>query len=303
MGRHTDTTRTRPSCPRVALVFDFDDTLAPDTWDGLLRHLDLDPHVFDAEHVDPRVRDGWDEIPARFYALITASARRSQPITRELIESYGRNLRPYDGVPGMFGEIRECARRVHPGIDVEFYIVSSGFADIIRASSVAREFDGIWGCDFHFDEQGRVAFPKTILEHTEKPRFLHLIEKGVEAYRDRPAYEVFRHLPEEELHVPLDQMIYVGDGSSDVACFALLGAHHGVALGVNKPGTPVHWGQDGVDHAERLENIAPPDYRSGSEMLRSLLLAVDSICSRVALEDLPDEEDGAHDEARADTPA
>ncbi|GGK40633.1 hydrolase [Deinococcus malanensis] len=289
-SKHTDTTRTHPETPRIALVFDFDDTLAPDTWDGLLSDLGLDPDEFDRKHIDPLLQDGWSSIPARFYALVNASGTQVETITRERLAAYGRNLTPYEGVKDMFSLLRERAARITPEVEVLFYVVSSGFADIIRATDIAEHFDGIWGCDFHFGANGEIEFPKVIVEHTEKPRYLHLVEKGVNKYQDRPAYEVFRHLPEEELHVPLHQMIYVGDGSSDVACFVLLTSHHGVALGVNKPGAPVHWGKDGIDTEERIDDIAAPDYTEGSELMRSLCLAVDSICSRIAIAGQPDRE-------------
>jgi len=287
-GRHTDTTRTHPVKPRIALVFDFDDTLAPDTWDGLLSELGFQPEAFEQEFVQPLLDEGWNEILARMYALIQESDRRNEPITKALLEDYGRGLQPFEGVEDMFELVRERTARVAPDVEASFYVVSSGFSDIIRATRLARHFDRIWGCDFHFGPDGRLVFPKRILEHTEKPRYLHLIEKGVEKYEHRPGHEVFRHLPEEELHVPLQQMVYVGDGASDVACFALLNVSHGVALGVNKPDTPVRWGRDGVDTEERIDDIAPPDYTEDSEMMRSLCLAVDSICSRIALKAQPD---------------
>ncbi|AFZ69558.1 HAD family hydrolase [Deinococcus peraridilitoris] len=286
--QHTGVTHTHPETPRIALVFDFDDTLAPDTWDGLLNDLGINPDEFDQSEVDPLVKDGWSKIPARFYALIQASYRREEKITRERLQAYGKRLEPYPGVEDMFERIRARAAHTTPNVEVLFYVVSSGFGDIIRATRIAGRFDGIWGCDFHFAADGEIEFPKVIVEHTEKPRYLHLVEKGVEKHLKRPAYEVFRHLPEDELHVPLHQMIYVGDGSSDVACFTLLNAHHGVALGVNKPDTPVHWGADGVEAEERIDDIAAPDYAEGSELLRSLCLAVDSICARIALSAQPD---------------
>ena len=44
--------------------------------------------------------------------------------------------------------------------------------------------------------------------------------------------EVYREVPAEAWHVPFSQVIYVGDGSSDMPAFSLMREHHGTALGV-----------------------------------------------------------------------
>ena len=43
----------RPRLPRVAFVFDFDETLAPNTTDARLDHLGVDPERFRDLRVEP----------------------------------------------------------------------------------------------------------------------------------------------------------------------------------------------------------------------------------------------------------
>ena len=55
----------------IAIVFDFDDTLAPDTTSGFLDWIGIgDVEAFWADEVAPLVRDGWDPVPAYMLSLI-----------------------------------------------------------------------------------------------------------------------------------------------------------------------------------------------------------------------------------------
>lgn len=60
-------TATKPLSNRIAIIFDFDDTLVPDTLDRFLESLALDPTAFRQSKIQPLLEDGWDKILARFY--------------------------------------------------------------------------------------------------------------------------------------------------------------------------------------------------------------------------------------------
>jgi phosphoserine phosphatase len=95
---------TKPLCKRIAVVFDFDDTMAPDTVDSLAESCGLDSKAFRLERIQPLIEIGWDKIPARFYSFIQESKRRSDSkdkITKDYLARFGRQLAPFDGVPEM----------------------------------------------------------------------------------------------------------------------------------------------------------------------------------------------------------
>lgn len=95
---------------------------------------------------------------------------------------------------------------------------------------------------------------------------------------------VYREVPEEELHIPLSQIIYLGDGASDLPVFGLLHDHGGVALGIFKGDSAEEWrAEQELDARQRVENLARADYAEDSELMRSLTLAVESVCKRIAL--------------------
>ena len=97
--------------------------------------------------------------------------------------------------------------------------------------------------------------------------------------------DLFLDPAREDLHMPLNQVVYVGDGASDMPTFELMHQQGGLAIGVTKPdGGRGDWG--GYAHVweeRQVQNLAPADFRRGSELLRSILLCVESIAKKVEL--------------------
>ncbi|HEX2226724.1 MAG TPA: HAD family hydrolase [Candidatus Binatia bacterium] len=271
---------------RLAVIFDFDDTLAPVSTHALLKRYGIDPKTFDRKWIQPLRAEGWDEKLAEFYCLINESKRRpDRPITREFLAEVGRAIEPFEGVPKMFGRVRDCARRQISDIELEFYLLSCGFVDLERAASFASEFKQMWGSEFAFNDRGEIEFPKQILTHPEKVRYILQLSKGLGLEGQNRPLDVYRDVPDEKLYVPLNQVVYVGDGESDLPAFGLLDKYGGKGIGVYKPRQrPKDWpGHKGMREGLQVQNLAPADYREDGELIRSLLLAVESICKEMLL--------------------
>ena len=280
------TNATIQSYNRLAVVFDFDETLAPDSLDTLLESRGLDAAAFKREQVQPLVDDGWDEFLAKAFGLIGESRRADAPITAESLRALGQELELFDGVPSMFDRVRDCARGIIPDVDVRFYLITSGLAAIARATRIAGEFDKLWGCEFHYGDGGAIEFVKQIVTHTEKTRYLLQISKGLDdAGRGGEQVDLFGATPADETHIPLSQIVYVGDGSSDMPVFSLLNERRGIAIGVYKRArTADQWANNAsMGAGRRIENLAPADFSADGELMQSLVFAVKSICNRIAL--------------------
>ncbi len=141
------TKATKPLSNRIAVVFDFDDTLVPDTIDSLAENCGIGAAEF-RQRVQPLLEDGWDKIPARFYCLIEESKRRSNlkdKITKEYLVNFGRELKPFDGVTEMFGRLQQHAHEIVPDVEVEFYLITGGIVEIARHTCIAHHFKAMWG--------------------------------------------------------------------------------------------------------------------------------------------------------------
>ncbi|MUL39513.1 HAD family hydrolase [Gloeocapsopsis dulcis] len=277
----------KPFSNRIAVVFDFDDTLVPDTVDSLLDSRGINALKFRQERIQPLIKSGWDKILARFYALIEESKRQDNKITKEYIASFGEQLQPFDGVTQMFDRLRQSAYQINPQVEIEFYLITCGMVEIAHHNCIAPLFKAMWGCEFHYGKDGGIEFLKKIVTHTEKTRYLFQIAKGIKHHKDDGQTFVYRDVPVEELHVPLTQMIYIGDGESDIPCFSLLNQEQGTAIALYKNQTPKEWGRElNLTQSQRVANLTPVDYNENSELMRLLMLAVESICKQISLHQL-----------------
>ena len=275
---------THPYTPRVSVLFDFDRTLATDTIDGLCATWGIGREEWERRYSDP-LGDHWDGILKRGHALITCGQDRSEPLSDAFFDKAMQTIRLYDGVADLREKLESEAREILKEVTLELVILSSGFVEVIERTELKHLFDKIWAGGFHSDrETGEVIAVKRIIGHPEKALYIESHAKGLNLDRaNSPQTEAPGYDP-QDMHVPFDQMIYVGDGTSDLSSFEFLGQHGGLAIAVSK-------GEEFSEAAEqtageRVENLAPPDYSPAGEMLESLCHAVRSAASRAALRKL-----------------
>lgn len=280
------TNPTQPFSNHLAIVFDFDETLAPDTFALLLEDLNLDVDAFKQERVQPLIDDGWDKYIARAYCLVEESKQRKgkDKITQERLARVGRELKPFAGVPEMFERLRQCACNVVEDVNVEFYLISGGFIEMAQNSCIANNFKAMWGCRFHYDVDGEIKFIKQQMSNTEKTSYLYYLSKGINADKEKDLMFAYSNIPSDQLRIPLTQVIYVGDGASDAPCFAVVNENNGTGIGLYKESDTQKWSeQDKIGINQRVANIAAPDYRENSKLMLSLTLAVEGICKQIGL--------------------
>ena len=209
----------------IAVVFDFDDTLAPDSTTGYLRKAGItDLTTFWKKEVAALTDDDWDPVPAYLNKMIEASRTgRITSITKESLIEWGKELPLHDGVEGIFDRLRAIAGDANPRANLEFYLISSGIGDVLRATSIAQEFNDIWASEFHYDDKGHAVFPKKVVSFTDKTRYLFHIQKGLIGPKARgKPFDVNKKLKPEQIRVPINNMIVVGDGYTDIPCFSLV---------------------------------------------------------------------------------
>ena len=271
----------------IALVFDFDDTLAPDSTSGFLQAIGVDVPAFWHDRVGPLLdHEDWDPVPAYLYQMLALSrAGRHGPITRDRLRDWGRRLPLHEGVTTLFERLRTRLRQAHPTVQLEFYLISSGIGDVLRETPIAGEFSDIWASEFHYDADGAIEFPRRVVSFTDKTRYLFHIQKGIigPESRNKP-FEVNRKVDADKLRVPFEQMIFVGDGYTDIPCFSLIRRSGGVAFGVwdprHKEKRSRAWGfiEDG-----RVSNLNQARFGEDAELYQWLEAAVESLASKIVL--------------------
>ena len=251
--------------PAAALIYDFDRTLCTKDMQeyGFIPSLGMQPETFWREVNALTDREQMDNILAYMYLMIEKSRERGLPVTRETFEELGAGVEFFPGVMSWFQRIsRFGAER---GVDVQHYIVSSGIREIIEGTPIAAHFKKIYACEFMYGADGAIRWPKFAVNYTAKTQFLFRINKGVLNIDSRSAEALNRFTPENERPVPFANMIYIGDGLTDVPCMKLVKSHGGQSIAVYDPDLG-----DSVARTllrdNRVSFIAPADYGSGQPL-------------------------------------
>ena len=271
----------------IAVIFDFDDTLAPDSTSSFLESQGIDVKEFWSKRVQRRIDAGWDPVPAYLYEMInlSKSGDSRKRITRENLVQFGRKVKFYNGVTRIFSRLKKTAYSVNPNVSVEYYLISSAIGTLLRSTSIAKHFEHIWASDFYYSLEGIIEFPCNIVSFTDKTRYVFHVSKGIfgPKFQAKP-FEVNRKIPPQELRIPLDQMIFVGDGYTDIPCFSLVRKNEGVAIGVYDQENREKWGRAwGFIEDGRVSNLVPADYGARSALSNSLTMAVESIANNITL--------------------
>ena len=257
----------------IALVFDFDGTLGPDTISSLVSSHGNDVKEF-WTYVDELVEAGWDPPLAYTHLLLTYQREGKVDLSQKNLRAIGKKLSLFPGLPKAFIELREFIQKAPElkgvRICVEFYIISGGIEEIILGSSIARHMNGIFGCNFSYDEKVATGI-KSVISFTEKTRFLYGINKGVGAQelRSNP-YKINDALSQDDRRVPFSQMLYIGDGPSDIPCLSAIIQHGGTGIGVSSPTTSFKKGYE-LARGKRI-TVGPytANYKKDSDMRKVL---------------------------------
>ena len=217
----------------IVLIFDFDNTLASDSTSGFLDSISVDTSTFWKDEVDPLLsQHDWDPVPAYLYRMIQLSkAGEYGVITQQHLQEWSAGLPLHEGVGTLFKRLRAAVRAEQLQVQLEFYLIFSGIGDVVRHTSIAKEFTEIWALEFVYGDDGGIEFQRRIVSFTDKTRYLFHIQKGIigRDFRNKP-FEVNRKVPEDCLRVPFDQMVFVGDSYTDIPWFSPIRRAGGFAL-------------------------------------------------------------------------
>lgn len=252
--------------PIIALLYDFDKTLCTTDMENytFIPELGYTPAQF-WQKANGFGRDNhMDGLLAYMYTMIQECAAQNIKLDRAFLNHCGESIQLFPGVREWFARINAFGESL--GVQVEHYVISSGLREIIEGSGIAQEFREIYACEFYYNENGDACWPKLDVNFTNKTQFVYRINKGIlDVSRDR---ELNDSMPDDSKRVPFTNMIYMGDGLSDVPCMKMMRAYGGQAIAVYQASN-----RQGVEKLladGRVDFIFPADYREGMELDRTV---------------------------------
>lgn len=267
--------------PVACLIYDFDKTLSPTNMQeyGFLPGLNIAPDDFWAECTRFTKAHNMDSVLSYMYKMLE-KARGVMPITRRSLSKLGESVDFFPGVETWFSRINRYGDSL--GMDVEHYIISSGLLEIIEGSRIAHEFKAIFAASFCYGEDGCALWPATAVNYTNKTQHLFRINKGIlDVTND---VDLNKFMPEDRRPIPFRNMIYIGDGLTDVPSMKMTRLKGGCSIAVHAPGeTQI---VDDMVLQNRTDFAIVADYSEGSEMERTVqailrqIAAVDE-CARL----------------------
>ncbi len=223
----------------IAIICDCDDTLAPDTTSSLLKSNGIDIDIFWNKKISKQVQQGWDPPLAWMTAIVEMmNSGEIKQNTNQKLSDFGKKIKPYEGVIKFIPELKKTINKnsdfVDADVKLESYIISSGIEDIIKGSSLKKQFNDIFAGRFLEDPKTKkITGIKSSVTFTEKTKFLYAINKGIsgDILRKSP-YSVNDSIPPENRRIPFEYMIYLGDGPSDIPCFSAIKGYGGNCIGI-----------------------------------------------------------------------
>ena len=252
----------------IALMYDFDRTLSTQDMQNyrFIPALGMTAEEFWSAANKFAADNTMDGILAYMFTMVNEARKRGVTLRRETLVEMGRDIEFFPGLDGWFREINAFGESL--GVTVEHYIISSGLREIIQGSAICSEFKEIFAGEFLYDAEGSPVWPKAAVNYTNKTQFIYRINKGVlDISNDR---DLNASMPEDDKRVRFSNMIYLGDGLSDVPCMKMVKAYGGRSIAVYDPGNvrvpEKHKRVLELIARNRVDYIYPADYRKGSPL-------------------------------------
>ena len=266
----------------VAIAYDFDGTLAPGNMQehSFLPQIGKTPVDFWQETKDLAQNNDMDEILAYMFLMLKHARAQNVSITRDSFERHGNTIVFFDGVEGWFDRINAYGKQL--GLKVEHYIISSGLRELVDGTKIRKHFKYVFASGFMYDADNVAKWPALAINYTNKTQHLFRINKGIENAFDNTKINKFT--APENRPVPFKNMIYIGDGETDIPAMKMVKYQGGYSVAVYdraKRKTKIRKSSKDSVHElleqDRADFAVPADYTNGQPLDKIVKAALEKI--------------------------
>lgn len=268
----------------IALVYDFDGTLSPQPMQEytVLPQLGEDPKKFWAECTNEARKLNADGMLTYMRLLIEKMDSNQAHLDKKSLKNLAKEIEYFPGVETWFDRISDHVKQQSgEKIKIKHYIISAGLKEILSGITIRKHFSNIFASEYFFDHHGAARFPTIVINDTSKTQYLFRINKGIEDVNE----SINDYLPESERPIPFSNMIYIGDGLTDVPCMTVTKNNGGFSVAVHKPGNKKSLSVcRTLAKGNRIDYFAPANYEKDSALEKRVKLILDVIVAKIMLE-------------------
>jgi len=281
---------------KIALVFDFDLTLSPYyQQEEIIKYWGIDAKEFWSQCTYKVTNEEYDLEHAYIKVLREYIEKYNLNLSNEKLFQLGTKISLYEGISNkhnisIFKDLEKIISSYNKNIELECYCISGGLermiAGALEAHNLTNYFKKVFACTVDEDSYKNIAFPKETVGHTIKTQKLYQIAKGLNK-------DVNDKI--EEYYIPFENMIYLGDGQTDIPAFSLLNSMGGKSIAVyreikDKNGK-IDFERTQLNYEKihsftlktnRVLNLLPADYSPNKPLKRTLEQYVMEICEKIS---------------------
>lgn len=259
----------------IALIYDFDGTLSPGNIQefGFIQAIGKEAKSFWEQNKQLSEEQDASGILCYMYLMIQKAKAENISLSRESFRKFGKDVELFNGVREWFKLINEYGKSI--GVHIEHYINSSGLTEMIEGTPIAKEFTKIYACSFLYDVDKKAVWPAVAVDYTAKTQFLFKINKGIKDISDNKMINEF--VAEEDRPIPFKNMIYFGDGETDIPCMKLVKQQGGHSIAVYKPSSNKKKIAEKLIKENRVNFVCPADYSKNKEVHIVVKTIIDKI--------------------------
>lgn len=262
--------------PIVALIYDFDGTLSPGNMQefGFIQAVGKTAEEFWRLSDGIAVGNDASNVLAYMKLMSDEAHKSGIPLRKESFREFGKDIELFPGVREWFALVN--AYGASKGVKVEHYINSSGLKEIIEGSPIAGEFKYIYAGTYIYNEKGEAVWPGIAVDYTAKTQFIFKINKGIFSAHDTKM--VNAKIAADKKRIPYTNMIYLGDGETDIPCMKIVGMFGGNPIAVYDPSSPKKKAAaEKLRRQGRVNFISPATYTKDSRTFKLVCSIIDRI--------------------------
>ena len=257
----------------IGILYDFDKTLCTTDMQeySFIKNLGMTSNEFWGSAADITEKHEVEKILAYMFVMIKKCKEKGIPLTEEYLNKCGENVVLFKGVETWFDRINEYGESL--GVKIEHYIISSGTYEIIQGTPIAKYFKRIYACKYMYDENGEALWPALAINYTLKTQYIYRISKGILDVTDD--YNLNRLQDESLRRIAYRNMIYIGDGMTDIPCMKMLKSKGGKSIALYQSGRAET--VKPLVEDERINYVCVADYSPNSSLEKIVKLMIENM--------------------------